>query len=102
MSEREIRGLLRTICEELERRGRTLVRKGVRKVLLPTTLGAGLALAGCGDDTTPDRDAKATADAGMPDTGKTDTFKPKIDFGPPMPYMAPDAEPLYDSFGRTA
>ena len=42
MSESEIRAVLREVCDELDRR--------TRQLLLPAIVGAGLALAGCGED----------------------------------------------------
>jgi len=114
MSEKEIRSLLRTICADLDR--------SIRKALLPTALGASLALGACSDDsngqpdtTTPDTavvDAghdQKVADQKVPDGALTDQRVadqtqqdqqagpdlPKWDFWPPPPYMAPDAAPLY-------
>jgi hypothetical protein len=45
MSESEIRAVLREVCDEIDRRARQL--------LLPAIVGAGLALAGCGEDSKP-------------------------------------------------
>ena len=47
MSEKQIREILRGVCADLEQHSRRVVRSGVRRVLLPTVLGAGLALGGC-------------------------------------------------------
>lgn len=122
MSESEIRALLRTICDDLDR--------ALRKVVLPTTLGVGLALGACSDDTTPlpdttKADAVVQADSGQDqqvadalpadqqvaeakpadqqvadakpaDQQAADTL-PHWDYWPPPPYMAPDAAPLYRS-----
>lgn len=118
MSESEIRALLRTIRADLDR--------ALRKVVLPTALGAGIALsAGCSDDAeTPHPDAKTpdaalvdsvrpdqqgvdqavVADGAVPADQQTDQqgadSQPGWDFYPPPPYMAPDASPLYLSVER--
>ena len=65
MSESEIRALLRTIRADLDR--------ALRKVVLPTALGAGIALsAGCSDDaSTPQPDAM-TSDAALVDSASPD------------------------------
>jgi hypothetical protein len=121
MSESEIRALLRTICDDLDR--------VLHKVVLPTTLGVGLALGACSDDATPLPDTTtpdAVADASLADQQTTDAppadqqvadavpadqqaadtqpadqqvadTQPKWDYWPPPPYMAPDAAPLYRS-----
>jgi hypothetical protein len=47
MSEKQIREILKDVCADLEQHSRRVVRSGVRKVVLPTVLGAGLALGGC-------------------------------------------------------
>ena len=49
MSEKEIREVLRGVCHDLDRYSRRVVRQGVRKIVLPTVLGAGLAMTGCGE-----------------------------------------------------
>lgn len=49
MSEREIRSLLRIICDELDVRA-AKVGRAARKVVLPSMIGAGLALTGGCDD----------------------------------------------------
>jgi hypothetical protein len=121
MSESEIRALLRTIRDDLDR--------VLHKVVLPTTLGVGLALGACSDDTTPLPDTTtpdAVADSGAADQQVADGMpadqqgadgtpadqqvadaepadqqsadtQPKWDYLPPPPYMAPDAAPLYRS-----
>lgn len=116
MSEKEIRGILQEVCAELDRRVRDAVRQGVRKVLLPTALGAGLALTpGCESErSTPSSDAIAQVDGGsqpQADSGRLDSgaippymapdrdmggpqpdyMAPEPDGGPIPPYMAPDA-----------
>jgi hypothetical protein len=49
MSEKEIRGILKELCDDLDRR----FRGKIRKVVLPAALGAGVALsAACGDQVT--------------------------------------------------
>jgi outer membrane murein-binding lipoprotein Lpp len=108
MSEKETRRLLQRICEDLDRYARL-----ARKLVLPTTLGAGVALAGCGDSTTPKPDSARgdvaktdalKADASKADA-KADTLKAdlkKWDQEIPKPYMAPDAEPLYRSLERNS
>ena len=51
MTEREIREVIRELCDELDQGARRVMQKGLRKVILPAMLGAGLALSagGCGD-----------------------------------------------------
>lgn len=93
MSEHEIRSFLQTLRERLDR--------AARVVLLPAALGAGLALAGCGDSSSPKLDAKV-GDGSVSDTrqdGSTDGPPAVVDTMPkieqlPLPYMAPDAGPL--------
>ena len=82
MSEREIRKILRDVCADLERHSRQVVRDGVRKIVLPTVLGAGLAMTGC--------DARENVPVyGVPaDAG--------IEAGRDMMYGAPDAPPKGD------
>jgi hypothetical protein len=94
MSESEIRAVLREVCDELDRRARQL--------LLPAIVGAGLALAGCGDDSKPvpaygvpaygvpmydarvEQGAVALYSAPAPDGGR------RAETSPPQPeYMAP-------------
>lgn len=112
MTEREIREILRTVCLDLERQ----CKKVVRKVVVPSVLGASLALSGCGDDDTTRKDGLVgplyaapdssveigpqpeymAPDATLPDAS-TDAG-PQIDYmapdaGPQTPYMAPDATP---------
>jgi hypothetical protein len=102
MSEHEIRSFLRALRERLDR--------AARAVLLPTALGAGLALAGCDDSSGPKLDAKV-ADGSTADTGGQDAATD----GPPavvdavpkpeeliLPYMAPDAGPLCRTVARRA
>jgi hypothetical protein len=97
MTEREIRELLRTVCLDLDR----CARKVVRKVLVPSMLGAGLALAGCSDrDPTPTDDSSVASEMG-PVYGAPDAT---LDGGPMPPYMAPDdsgigPQPLYAAPG---
>jgi hypothetical protein len=111
MSEREIRGILRSICDELDQHAGGLISKGVRKVLLPTAVGAGLALggaAGCSDRSTPIPDATTSdsisqTDGGTkPDITKNPDMHQKLDINWPLPYMAPDCEPLHLQFARKA
>ena len=80
MSEKQIRDILRDVCADLDRHSRRVVRDGVRKLVLPTVLGAGLALTGC--------DARENVPLyGVPaDVG----VEAGLDV---FPYMAPDAGP---------
>ena len=95
MTEKEIREVIRELCEDLDRRARRAVKDGLRKVVLPSMLGAGLALApaGCDDRAVPGTDQKVVprADAayGVPFDGRVKTD----DSGAIPPYMAPDAGP---------
>lgn len=113
MSEKQIRDILRDVCSDLDRHSRRVVRQGVRKIVLPTVLGAGLALSGCSDDaikkdTSPLSEAgvEAGAEAGPadlaymgPDAGPPDGPAKKDDGKvvkdgvgtPDMVYMGPDA-----------
>lgn len=111
MSEREIRGILRSICDELDQHAGRLICKGVRKVLLPTAVGAGLALggaAGCSDSSTPSPDATTSDSISQTDGGvkldgvKNPDMQLKYDINWPLPYMAPDCEPLHLQFTREA
>jgi len=107
MSEKQIRDILRDVCADLDRHSRQVVRQGVRKIVLPTVLGAGLALSpGCGDDAVK-QDTTVQQDGGLlymgPDAGPPDTGPdPKKDGAldgpgtdgvgtPDMAYMGPDA-----------
>lgn len=114
MSEKQIRDILRDVCSDLDRHSRRVVRDGVRKIVLPTVLGAGLALSGCSDDDVVKKDMVgveagmlyAGPDAGpldkgpdpkkdgaVDDAGKGDVGTP--DAGPIPPYMAPEGGTLY-------
>jgi hypothetical protein len=55
MTEREIREVIRELCEELDRGARRVIREGMRKVVMPSMLGAGLALSAgaCSDKAVP-------------------------------------------------
>jgi hypothetical protein len=106
MSEREIRSLLRIICDELDVRAARAGRVA-RKVVLPTMLGAGLALTGGCDDGRPVQtdgiiagvDAAYGVDMSM-DVGPGPLYMAPADLAPdttdgtvPMPdtmYMGPD------------
>lgn len=106
MSEREIRSLLRTICDRLDERARRVTRK----VVVPSVLGASLALSGCGDGRPVSTDAKVVTEAaptgdaylgasdaayGAPLDGwplPPDQAAP--DAGPQPDYLAPDAGPV--------
>jgi len=90
MSEHEIRAALREILEALDRRA----GRAARKVILPSLVGAALALGagGCGQ-----RPAPAPADGAVTDTGgvvddapwpKVDGRPQKLDFGGTPLYMA--------------
>ena len=83
MSEREIRGFIDRL---------------LRRVVLPTALGTGLALgAGCSDRSTPSPDGKV-ADAGIDHHQPQDSMPRPEQL--PLPYMAPDAAPLHQHFTR--
>ena len=125
MSEKQIRDILRDVCHDLDRHSRRVVRDGLRKIVLPTVLGAGLALSGgCGDDAVK-QDTTVQKEAGPPDSayiapddfgpdGKVDPKKDAAvdapvkdtvggadsayiapDTGPVPPYMAPEGGMLY-------
>ena len=72
MTEKTIRSLIREICDELD------VRR-LGKIVLPTVLGAGLALAGCSDDSNGKTDTVTRMDAGRDGVGS-----------PEGAYFAPD------------
>jgi hypothetical protein len=84
MSEREIRSLLRIICDELDVRAAKAGRLA-RKVVLPTMIGAGMALSGgCDDGGTVKTDGII---AGVDAAYGVDM---SMDAGPLPPYQAPD------------
>lgn len=84
MSEKQIRDILRDVCSDLDRHSRRVVRQGVRKIVLPTVLGAGLALSGCGDDVVK-KDTSPLTEAGV---------EAGVEAGPAdLAYMGPDAGP---------
>ncbi len=109
MTEKEIREVIRELCDELDERARRLVRN----VVVPAALGAGLALSagGCGDRAVSDSMVPhVDAAYGLPlyaapldwrtggpesaymmpfDRGTPKDIKPKTDPGPMPPYMAP-------------
>lgn len=97
MSEKQIREILRDVCADLEQHSRRVVRAGVRKVVLPSVLGAGLALGGCdlggeSDYGAPVPDGYYKVDAGkgdgvVEDVGKGDAIVGKD----AAVYSAPDA-----------
>jgi hypothetical protein len=118
MAEREIREIIRSLCERLDR----TVMKPVCRVAAPMALGAGLAMAsGCAEDTgnnaaymAPDIvDTGSTTDPGVqppymaPDNGSVPVYSAPVDValtdeaavdpGAQPPYMAPDdgVQPLY-------
>lgn len=111
MTEKEIREVIRELCEELDRGARRVVRQGMRKVVLPSMLGAGLALSACSEPASvysvPPRDGGADRAAdgkvgspegvlyGVPWDQKVikEDGKAKVDLGPMPPYMAPEAGP---------
>jgi|GEM_PF-3381499 len=78
MSEKEIRGILQELCDDLDRR----FRGKIRKVVLPAALGAGMALGGCGDSLT---DVVPLYAAPGDDMSMTE-------LGPQPDYMAPDPD----------
>jgi hypothetical protein len=99
MTEKEIREVIRELCEELDERARRMVKK----VVLPTMLGAGLALSvgACGDRTAPGKqDVISAADMayGVPLYMAPSDYRPADHFvgGPDMAYRAPDREPRLD------
>lgn len=55
MTEREIREVIRELCEELDRGARRVIKESMRKVVMPSMLGAGLALSAgaCSDKAVP-------------------------------------------------
>jgi hypothetical protein len=56
MSEREIRNIVRSICNDLDERARRAARARIKKVVLPAALGVTLAVAGCSSDSTANKD----------------------------------------------
>ncbi len=116
MSEKQIREILRDVCADLERHSRRVVRSGVRKVVLPTVLGAGLALGGCDLGNESDYGAPNPKPDGLYKEAGVDAIKgdgivgkdvavysapdavysapmdmKKVDAGPTEDYQAPDA-----------
>lgn len=92
MTELEIREILATVCRDLDQ----CARRVVRKVVVPSVLGAGLALGGCTDREPAPTDGAVTSEMG-PVYGAPDAAYMGPDAGPIPPYMAPDgwAQPLY-------
>jgi hypothetical protein len=84
MSELEIRAILREALDELDRRA----GRAVRKVVLPSVIGASLALGvgACGQRVIQPNEDGAVADSGAV---YDDSGKKKIDGGVAPPYMAP-------------
>ncbi len=83
MSEREMRSVIQRICDELDR--------NARRLIFPAVVGAGLALAACGDSRPVPADGKVT-DAKVTDAKVTDakvTDGRQIDRGAMPPYGAP-------------
>ena len=81
MSEKEIRGILQELCDDLDRR----FRGKIRKVVLPAALGAGMALgAACGEGIT---DVVPLYAAPAGDIGL-------VEAGPQPAYMGPDPQDL--------
>jgi len=83
MSEKEIRGLLRTICDRLDQRARRVTRK----VVVPSMLGASLALSGCGDGRAVPGDGQVVSEAAP-------VYAAPMDARPPEAGPAPDAGPI--------
>lgn len=96
MSERQIRDILRDVCADLDRHSRRVVREGVRKIVIPTVLGAGLVMTGCESVQLYGVPDANPPEAGTRDSG-SDVKKQEAgsELGPldVFPYMAPDAGP---------
>jgi hypothetical protein len=96
MSEKEIRAILREAFAELDRRA----GRAVKKVVLPTMVGAGLALGagGCGHRAVPGpaQDGsvmEASARQGDAQQQQGDAQQQRQDFGYPVPpYSAPQVD----------
>lgn len=99
MTEKEIRGIIKQVFARLDQ----CARRGVRKVVLPTMLGAGLALSGGCDgrnvpaekDATPQTDSTAQTDGGsqqLDSQGNLMYMAPDPDGGPAPAYMAPEED----------
>ena len=115
MSEQEIRRIIRSVCADLDQRARRAAQSTIRKAVLPTVVGVGLAVSGCSNEVIEQRgpivpqtdgeaedgasDAAAAADTGtavpvysapLPDAGAV-----QPEYMAPAPdgalYMAPDA-----------
>ena len=81
MTEKEIRGVLRSLCADLDRRA----RKAARAVVLPAVLGAGLS--GC--SATPDYGAPFPNDHRVDDLAQIEQgVDSRIDLGPAPEYAA--------------
>jgi hypothetical protein len=93
MTEKEIRDILREAFAELDRRAARASRS-VKKVVIPTMVGAGLALGagGCGHRNIPQQDG-AVMEASAKSDAKQQKKKQKQDFGYPVPpYSAPQVD----------
>lgn len=90
MSEREIRQIIACVCADLDRQVRAAVSKGVRKVVLPAALGAGLAFTGAAcDDGGGELYGAPPMEASVSDRG--------VDQGPAVLYGVPDGGGELDS-----
>lgn len=109
MTEKEIRRIIQQVMYRLDQRARRAVKTGVRKVVVPSMLGASLALSsGCGDG----RSVNGEYDGGLPDSvaqmdssGGSDSLAgplyaaPEPDGGAIPPYMAPEPDAAYFDLG---
>lgn len=88
MTEKEIREVIRELCEELDRGARRVIKEGMRKVVMPSMLGAGLALS-----------AGACSDKAVPAYGVPDRWivhSPNDAYGVPFDVGVADKEPPPD------
>ena len=87
MLEKDMRATLRDVLDKLDRHSNRIVKT----VLIPSLLGAGLALGagGCGHRAIPKKGSVTDATATQADSGHK-----KLDIGVLPPYMAPPAEDL--------
>jgi len=111
MSEQEIRRIIRSVCADLDQRARRAAQSTVRRAVLPTVVGLGLAVSGCSNEviergpTVPQTDGEAQdgeADAANDSGGAVPLYSaPAVDSGPQVEYMAPMPDGALPTDGAT-
>lgn len=73
MSEKEIRAALQQVCNDLDLKARATPRGGKHRIMFPLVLGAGMAIAACGDDVVEPEAPAYGAPSGQSTTTTSDT-----------------------------